>query len=72
MVDRFIAELYDFEARSRILASEEGWSRDVRREMVELGLFAIPFAEDDGGGGGGGVETMIVMEVLGSGCRSAE
>jgi pimeloyl-CoA dehydrogenase small subunit len=35
--------------------------------FAELGLLAIPFAEDDGGLGGGPVETMIVMEAIGRG-----
>src|SRR3546814_79569 len=45
----------------------EGWSRDAWRDMAELGLLGMPFAEHDGGFGGGGVETMIVMEELGRG-----
>jgi alkylation response protein AidB-like acyl-CoA dehydrogenase len=32
---------------------------------AELGLLAIPFAEEHGGFGGGPVETMIVMEAFG-------
>jgi pimeloyl-CoA dehydrogenase small subunit len=35
--------------------------------FAELGLLAIPFAEDDGGLGAGPVETMIVMEAIGRG-----
>ncbi len=34
---------------------------------AELGLFALPFAEEDGGLGWGAVETMIVMEAFGKG-----
>ena len=66
-VERFIADRYDFEARHRHMKQPDGWSRDVWREMAELGLLALPFAEDDGGLGGGGVEMMIVMEALGRG-----
>ena len=66
-VSRFVADRYDFEARSRAMRESEGWSRDAWREMADMGLLALPFAEEDGGFGGGGVETMIVMEALGRG-----
>lgn len=33
--------------------------------FAELGLLAIPFADEDGGLGGGAVETMILMEAMG-------
>jgi len=64
---RFVADRYDFEARLHAMRSDEGWSREAWREMAEMGLLALPFAEEDGGFGGGGVETMIVMEALGRG-----
>ena len=35
------------------------------RDLQELGLLALPFAEEHGGFAGGPVETMIVMEALG-------
>ena len=43
----------------------DGWSRDMWRQYVDLGLTALPFAEEHGGVGGGAVETMIVMEAFG-------
>ena len=43
----------------------DGWSRDMWRQYVDLGLTALPFAEEHGGVGGGSVETMIVMEAFG-------
>ena len=43
----------------------DGWSRDMWRQYVDLGLTALPFAEEHGGIGGGPVETMIVMEAFG-------
>lgn len=66
-VTRFITGRYDFEGRLRAMQAPEGWSRDAWRDMAELGLLGMPFAEEDGGFGGGGVETMIVMEELGRG-----
>ena len=68
-VARFVADRYDFEARLKAMREPDGWSREAWREMAELGLLAMPFAEEDGGYGGGGVETMIVMEALGRGLR---
>ncbi|WP_156679289.1 acyl-CoA dehydrogenase family protein [Sphingomonas profundi] len=66
-VTRFVAERYDFESRAHLLRSETGWSREIWREMADLGLLGLAFAEQDGGFGAGGVETMMVMEALGRG-----
>lgn len=66
-VDRLIADRYDFESRKRFVAEPDGWSRDNWRQFAELGLLAVPFAEEHGGIGGGAVETMIVMEAFGRG-----
>src|SRR6266853_2081819 len=43
----------------------DGWSRALWKQYVDLGLTALPFAEEHGGVGGGAVETMIVMEAFG-------
>ena len=53
------------EERKKFMAEPDGWSRDMWRQYAELGLTALPFAEDHGGIGGGPVETMIVMEAFG-------
>ncbi len=66
-VDRLIADRYDFESRKRFIAGPEGYSRENWRQFAELGLLAVPFAEEHGGIGGGAVETMIVMEAFGRG-----
>jgi alkylation response protein AidB-like acyl-CoA dehydrogenase len=66
-VARFVAKDYPFEARRKLLASEEGWSRDTWKTFAELGWLAAPFAEDHGGLGGGPVEAAIVMEAFGKG-----
>lgn len=66
-VDRLIAERYDFEQRTRYLASADGWSREMWNLYAEMGLLGLPFAEADGGLGGGPVDTMIVMEAIGRG-----
>ncbi len=64
-LERLLADKYGFEERKRHMASPEGWSADIWNTQAEMGLMALPFAEDDGGIGGGPVETMIVMEALG-------
>ncbi len=64
-VERLFADNYGFEQRRKILASPEGWSAEMWARYAELGLLALPFAEEHGGVGGGPVETMIVMEAMG-------
>jgi pimeloyl-CoA dehydrogenase small subunit len=64
-VERLTAQRYDFEARKKYMAEPNGWSREMWRQYTELGLTALPFAEEHGGIGGGPVETMIVMEAFG-------
>ena len=64
-VERLTTQRYDFETRKKFMAEPDGWSRDMWRQYAELGLTALPFAEEQGGIGGGPVETMIVMEAFG-------
>src|SRR5882762_3457418 len=64
-VERLATQRYDFESRKKYMKENDGWSRDMWRQYVELGLTALPFAEEHGGIGGGPVETMIVMEAFG-------
>jgi pimeloyl-CoA dehydrogenase small subunit len=64
---RLMAQHYDFESRKRVMASPEGWSAEMWGRYAEMGLMALPFAEEDGGLGGSPVETMLVMEALGAG-----
>jgi len=66
-VGRLLADRGGFDARAAILRDGAGWNRALWRNMAELGLLGLGFAENDGGLGGGGVETMIVAEALGRG-----
>ncbi|MEJ0015471.1 MAG: acyl-CoA dehydrogenase family protein [Acetobacteraceae bacterium] len=66
-VDRLVADQYQFEQRKKYAAEPGGWSTAVWRQLAELGLLGLPFAEAHGGFGGGAVETMIVMEAFGRG-----
>src|SRR5258707_1078470 len=64
-VQRLLRDQYDFDARRKIVASEEGFSRKQWQAFAELGLFAAPFSEDVGGLGGGPLSTMIIMQEFG-------
>lgn len=64
-VQRLLRDQYDFEARRRIVASEEGFSRTQWQAFAELGLLAAPFSEETGGLGGGPLSTMIIMHEFG-------
>src|ERR1044071_7654225 len=64
-VERLTTQRYDFEARKKFMKETDGWSRALWQQYVDLGLTALPFAEEHGGVGGGSVETMIVMEAFG-------
>ena len=64
-VERLTTQRYDFEPRKKFMAEPDGWSRALWKQYVDLGLTALPFAEEHGGIGGGPVETMIVMETFG-------
>jgi alkylation response protein AidB-like acyl-CoA dehydrogenase len=64
-VRRFVAQDYAFEARRRIVASRDGWSRHVWAKLAEIGLIGLPFPADFGGFGGRAVDLMSVMEAFG-------
>lgn len=64
-VQRLLRDQYDFEARRKIVASEDGFSRKQWDAFAELGLLAAPFSEDAGGLGGGPLSTMIIMHEFG-------
>jgi len=66
-VQRFIQNDYSFEHRQKLIASDEGFSRENWAAFAELGWLALPFSEADGGFGGTAVETMILMEEFGKG-----
>jgi alkylation response protein AidB-like acyl-CoA dehydrogenase len=64
-IQRLLRDQYDFDARRKIVATDEGWSRKHWKAFAELGLLAAPFAETAGGLGGGPLATMIVMQEFG-------
>jgi len=64
---RFVENEYGFEARRKLAASDEGFSRAHWKRFAELGWLAMALPEDHGGLGGGAVETAVLMEVFGRG-----
>jgi pimeloyl-CoA dehydrogenase small subunit len=66
-IKRFVATHYNFDARSKILASPAGHSEDVWAAIAEMGLLGLPFDEAHGGFGGTTVDVMLVMEAIGEG-----
>lgn len=65
-VERYLHEAYDAAERRRQLVSGSGWSRRAWADFAELGLLGVAVAETDGGFGGGPVDTMNVMQAMGS------
>ncbi|MCY1350013.1 Flavoprotein desaturase PigA [compost metagenome] len=64
---RLVRDAYGFEQREQFRQSEAGFSAEFWQQLGELGLTAVPFAEEHGGFGGSGVETMLIMTELGRG-----
>ena len=64
---RFLTTSYTFEARAKMIASQEGYSEDMWTALADMGLLGLPFDPDYGGFGGSAVDVMIVMEALGDG-----
>ncbi len=42
-IQKLLRDQYDFEARRKIVATEEGWSKKHWDAFAELGLLAAPF-----------------------------
>jgi len=64
-IQRFLSDRYGFDVRRKIIATDEGWSREHWHAFAELGLCAAPFSEESGGLGGGSMATMIIMREFG-------
>ena len=66
-VQKFVSKSYDFDTRTKIVASEEGYSKENWQLFAELGWLAVPFSEESGGLGGSAVDLMVMMEEFGKG-----
>jgi alkylation response protein AidB-like acyl-CoA dehydrogenase len=69
-VAKWVDKGFDF-SRRHGLAKAGGKTRDVYRELAELGLTGLAVPEAQGGMGFGAVEAMVVMEELGRGLVNA-
>ena len=67
VVRRFVEKDYDFETRKKIVASQSGTSDAVWKQLVDLGLTALPIPEQHGGFGGSAIDLLLVMQELGRG-----
>lgn len=66
-VERLMLDRYSFVDRGEYQKERRGYSEAMWSRYAEMGLLALPFAEEHGGLGGGAVEAMIVMEAFGKG-----
>ena len=66
-LSRMVREQYGPEERRQLIATEDGWSREVWGQLAELGILGMSFSEEDGGFGGGAIDSMVVMEEFGKG-----
>lgn len=64
-VTRFVQGDYGFERRKQIVASPEGFSREVWSGLADLGVLAMTVPEAHGGLGQGPVETQLAMQAMG-------
>jgi alkylation response protein AidB-like acyl-CoA dehydrogenase len=69
-VARWVEKDFAFERRHAI-AKRGGATRDVYRELCDLGLAGLAVAPEHGGLGFGPIEAMVVMEELGRGLVNA-
>ncbi|MFZ2175544.1 MAG: acyl-CoA dehydrogenase family protein [Rhodococcus sp. (in: high G+C Gram-positive bacteria)] len=60
-----LSRSYDAEKRNAVTATEQGWSSQVWKQLAEVGLLGLSFAEEDGGMGAGPVEVAAVMTEIG-------
>ncbi len=65
-IARFAQGDYSFERRKGIIASPEGWSKEVWQGLADLGVLAMNVPEAHGGLGYGAVETLLAMQATGA------
>lgn len=62
---RFADQHYSFDARRRVLATQDGFSRTVWQSFADMGWLALGLPEDVGGLACSFVETALLMEEFG-------
>jgi alkylation response protein AidB-like acyl-CoA dehydrogenase len=66
-MQRFVAKEYGVEKRKAILKSPDGFSREVWKQLGELGFLALQVPEEHGGMGAGATEMLLMMNAIGKG-----
>ncbi|HEX3765667.1 MAG TPA: acyl-CoA dehydrogenase family protein, partial [Kofleriaceae bacterium] len=64
-LSRLLDRGYEFDKRKQIIKSDAGWSRELWRQLGELGALSIALPEAHGGAGGSAVDILVIMEALG-------
>jgi alkylation response protein AidB-like acyl-CoA dehydrogenase len=65
-VRALLAKAYDTsETRRAVTKQDPGWDDKTWRQLAEMGILGLPFAEEDGGMGAGPAEVSIVAEEIG-------
>jgi alkylation response protein AidB-like acyl-CoA dehydrogenase len=62
---KLLAQSYSFDQRQAIVRSPAGHSGVIWRQLGEMGLLALPFAEAQGGLGGSASDLIAIGELLG-------
>ena len=65
-IERFVARDYGFDARRRIVASPEGYSREAWKILADLGLIGLAIPAELGGLGGRASDMASVMDAIGA------
>ena len=61
-----LTKAYDTsETRREVTKQDPGWDEKTWRQLAEMGVLGLPFAEEDGGMGAGPAEVSIVAEEIG-------
>src|ERR1044072_3592774 len=69
-VERLCTQRYEFETRRKYMTETDGWSRDMWRQYVDLGLAALPSAAEHGRAGRGAGGAHDRDEALGPRARA--
>ncbi len=64
-LQRFLGDAYGFEQRRKLAATETGWSRDIWKSLVELGVTALPLPAAHGGFDGSAADLLPVNQAFG-------
>ena len=66
-VEKFVQNDYTFDARQKVVRTEQGFSSAHWATFAELGWLSVPFPEHVGGFGGKAVDMMLLLEQFGRG-----